>query len=49
MNEERFGSLARLYGAEDLQKIQQANICVVGIGGVGSWVVEHWREAAYSA
>lgn len=40
MNEERFGSLARLYGAEELQKIQQAHICVVGIGGVGSWVVE---------
>ncbi len=40
MNEERFGSLARLYGLEELQKIQQAHICVVGIGGVGSWVVE---------
>ncbi len=40
MNEERFGSLARLYGIEELQKIQQAHICVVGIGGVGSWVVE---------
>jgi len=40
MNEERFGSLARLYGAEDLRKIQQASICIVGIGGVGSWVVE---------
>ena len=40
MNEERFGALARLYGAKQLQKIQQAHICVVGIGGVGSWVVE---------
>lgn len=40
MNEERFGSLARLYGEDELQKIQNANICVVGIGGVGSWVVE---------
>ena len=40
MNEERFGSLARLYGVEGLQKIQQAHICVIGIGGVGSWVVE---------
>jgi len=40
MNEERFGSLARLYGVEELQKIQQAHVCVVGIGGVGSWVVE---------
>lgn len=40
MNEERFGSLERLYGIESLLKIQQAHICVVGIGGVGSWVVE---------
>ena len=40
MNEERFGSLARLYGEQELQKIQNANICVVGIGGVGSWAVE---------
>ncbi|MBT8439144.1 MAG: tRNA threonylcarbamoyladenosine dehydratase [Gammaproteobacteria bacterium] len=40
MNEERFGSLARLYGTLELQKIQNAHICVVGIGGVGSWVVE---------
>ncbi|MBN4063464.1 tRNA threonylcarbamoyladenosine dehydratase [Cardiobacterium sp. AH-315-I02] len=40
MNEERFGSLARLYGEQELQKIQNAHICVVGIGGVGSWVVE---------
>jgi tRNA A37 threonylcarbamoyladenosine dehydratase len=40
MNEERFGSLARLYGVEELQKIQKAHFCVIGIGGVGSWVVE---------
>jgi tRNA A37 threonylcarbamoyladenosine dehydratase len=40
MNEERFGSLARVYGSDELQKIQNANICVVGIGGVGSWVIE---------
>jgi tRNA A37 threonylcarbamoyladenosine dehydratase len=40
MNEERFGSLARLYGEPELQKIQGAHICVVGIGGVGSWAVE---------
>lgn len=39
-NEERFGTLARVYGDEELQKIQNANICVVGMGGVGSWVAE---------
>jgi tRNA A37 threonylcarbamoyladenosine dehydratase len=40
MNEERFGTLARLYGETELQTIQQAHFCVLGIGGVGSWVVE---------
>lgn len=40
MNEERFGSLTRLYGEAELQKIQQAHICIIGIGGVGSWAVE---------
>ena len=39
-NEERFGSLARVYGSEELQKLHDAHICVVGIGGVGSWAVE---------
>jgi tRNA A37 threonylcarbamoyladenosine dehydratase len=39
-NEERFGSLARVYGREELQKLHDAHICVVGIGGVGSWAVE---------
>lgn len=40
MNEERFGSLARVYGAAQLEKIATAHICVVGLGGVGSWAVE---------
>ena len=39
-HEERFGSLARVYGSDRLQKMHDAHICVVGIGGVGSWVVE---------
>ena len=39
-NEERFGTLARVYGEAELKKIQLAHICVVGIGGVGSWAVE---------
>ena len=40
MNEERFGAFARVYGNEALQKLDNAHICVVGLGGVGSWVVE---------
>lgn len=39
-NEERFGSLARVYGVDGLADIQQAHICVIGIGGVGSWAAE---------
>ncbi|HOY71349.1 MAG TPA: tRNA threonylcarbamoyladenosine dehydratase [Methylotenera sp.] len=36
----RFGGVARLYGAEGLAKLQAAHICVIGIGGVGSWAAE---------
>ncbi len=37
---ERFASLGRLYGTAAIPILQQMNICVVGLGGVGSWVVE---------
>ena len=36
----RFGGLARLYGVPGAQRIAQAHVAVVGIGGVGSWAVE---------
>lgn len=36
----RFGGIARLYGEDGLQKLYQAHVCVVGVGGVGSWAVE---------
>lgn len=38
--ERRFGGVIRLYGAEGFRRLNEANVCVVGIGGVGSWVVE---------
>lgn len=38
--ERRFGGLRRLYGAEGAQRIFDAHVVVVGIGGVGSWAVE---------
>ncbi|WP_040976621.1 tRNA cyclic N6-threonylcarbamoyladenosine(37) synthase TcdA [Necropsobacter massiliensis] len=38
--ERRFGGIGRLYGAAALARLQQAHICVIGIGGVGSWAVE---------
>ncbi len=36
----RFDGIARLYGTEALVKFQTAHVLVVGIGGVGSWIVE---------
>lgn len=38
--ERRFGGVSRLYGAEGAERLRQAHVCVVGIGGVGSWSAE---------
>jgi tRNA A37 threonylcarbamoyladenosine dehydratase len=38
--EARFGGVRRLFGASGQERLQQAHVCVVGIGGVGSWAVE---------
>ena len=38
--ERRFGGLARLYGAAGAQRIRQAHIILIGLGGVGSWAAE---------
>ncbi|RXJ72533.1 tRNA cyclic N6-threonylcarbamoyladenosine(37) synthase TcdA [Veronia nyctiphanis] len=38
--QQRFGGTRRLYGANELEILRQAHICVIGIGGVGSWAVE---------
>ena len=35
-----FGGMQRLYGVDDYSVIAKAHICVVGIGGVGTWVAE---------
>lgn len=37
---QRFGGTARLYGQPALKLFADAHICVVGIGGVGSWAAE---------
>jgi len=36
----RFGGVDRLYGAAAGSALRAAHICVVGIGGVGSWAAE---------
>lgn len=38
--ERRFGGVARLYGEAGAEKLARAHVCVVGVGGVGSWAVE---------
>lgn len=38
--QDRFGGLARLYGAEGCRRLHAAHVAIVGIGGVGSWAVE---------
>ena len=54
---QRFGGTARLYGEKALQLFADVHICVVGIGGVGSWATANtlltstripqkfWRQA----
>ena len=38
--QQRFAGTARLYGQSELEILRQSHVCVVGIGGVGSWAVE---------
>ncbi|HEX5754725.1 MAG TPA: tRNA threonylcarbamoyladenosine dehydratase [Arenimonas sp.] len=38
--QQRFGGIDRLYGHGTLQQLAQRRVCVVGLGGVGSWLVE---------
>ncbi len=38
--EDRFGGLERIFGDGSLEKLRSARVAVIGIGGVGTWVVE---------
>lgn len=44
--ERRFGGVQRLYGARALARFRSAHVCVVGVGGVGSWAVEALARSA---
>ena len=37
---DRFGGIGRLYGVEGLERLRNAHVCIIGIGGVGSWAAE---------
>lgn len=45
----RFGGIARLYGDDGLTRLSKAHVCVIGIGGVGSWVAESIARSAIGA
>jgi len=47
--ERRFGGLRRLYGDADYQRLRGARLAVVGLGGVGSWVVEALARSGVAA
>jgi len=44
--ERRFGGVSRLYGAAALERFKGAHVGVIGVGGVGSWVVEALARSA---
>ena len=42
----RFGGVGRVYGTSALARFSAAHVCVVGIGGVGSWAAEALARSA---
>ena len=36
----RFEGVGRLYGPQSLERLAASRVCVIGLGGVGSWAVE---------
>lgn len=47
--ERRFGGISRLYGEQGLARFVAAHVAVVGVGGVGSWVVEALARSGIGA
>ena len=47
--ETRFGGIARLYGRDGLARLRAAHVCIVGIGGVGTWSVEALARSGVGA
>ena len=47
--EERFSSVSRVYGENVLTLLRNTHVCVIGIGGVGSWVAEAFARSGIGA
>lgn len=45
----RFAGVAKLYGQRGLQRFREAHVVVIGVGGVGSWVVESLARCGLGA
>lgn len=45
----RFGGMRRLLGQDGLERLRRAHVCVIGIGGVGSWAVEALARSGVGA
>lgn len=39
-NDRRFGGVSRLYGSDAHARLKAAHVCIIGVGGVGSWCAE---------
>jgi tRNA A37 threonylcarbamoyladenosine dehydratase len=47
--DERFKGFRQLVGEGPFEKISRASVCIVGLGGVGSWVVEALARSGVGA
>ncbi|HSH94297.1 MAG TPA: tRNA cyclic N6-threonylcarbamoyladenosine(37) synthase TcdA [Roseimicrobium sp.] len=45
----RFSGIGRLYGVAGWERLRAAHVCVIGLGGVGSWVVEALARSGIGA
>ena len=45
----RFNGITRLFGVEAAARLRRAHVCVVGVGGVGSWAVEALARTGFGA
>jgi len=46
---QRFGGIGRLFGLGALERLRNAHVCVIGLGGVGSWTAEALARSGIGA